>query len=104
MVGTMQAGPRKQLGLCFAEKIRKINSKKWCEHCPKKLFLIASDMQTTDSSFYSQMKEKRLRFDMQHVLLRLKVVVTECRKRIVYCSAEEDEVAAPRAHDEIFCG
>ena len=59
-------------------------------------------MQTTDSYFYSQMKEKRLRFDVQHVLLRLKVVVTERRKRIVYCSAEEDDVAAPRAPEEIF--
>ena len=61
-------------------------------------------MQTTDSSFYSQMKENRLRFDVQHVLLRLKVVVTERRKRIVYCSAEEDDAASPRAHDESFCG
>ena len=61
-------------------------------------------MQTTDSSFCSQMKEKRLRFDVQHVLSRLKIVVMEHRKSIVYCGAEEDDVAALRTHDESFCG
>ena len=60
-------------------------------------------MQTTDSSFCIQMKEKRLRLDVQHVLSRLKLVVMELRKSIMY-SAEEDDVAARRAHDKSFRG
>ena len=37
------------------------------------------------------MKEKRLRFHVQHVLSGLKVVATERRESIEYCGAEEDE-------------
>ena len=61
-------------------------------------------MQTTNLSFRSQIKEKRLGFDVKHILWSLKVVVMEHKKSIVYCGAEEDDVAALRAHDESFYG
>ena len=95
---------KQKCGLVFCRKIRKIAKMAQSIKSRKKIFLSASDMQTTDSSFYSQMTEKRLRFDVQHVLLLLKVVVTVRGERIVCCGAEEGDVAAPRAHDESFCG